>query len=105
MISPIADMFLRNILILIATICIISRPCLAELFTAVTDMEGMLDTETVLINNLESYVEAQEEQLNYLRRYIIHTTWMLHLHNLLCAQFLRRLFFFTLLTFFTFSRF
>lgn len=45
-------------------------PCLAELFTALTDMEELLDTETVLINNLESYVEEQEHQLSYLRRYV-----------------------------------
>lgn len=44
------------------------RLCAAELFTAITEMEDLLDTEAVLINNLEAYVEAQEKKLNFLRR-------------------------------------
>lgn len=31
-------------------------------------MEELLETEAVLINNLEAYVAAQEHKLNYLRR-------------------------------------
>lgn len=42
--------------------------CMAELFTALTEMEELLETEAVLINNLEAYVAAQENKLNYLRR-------------------------------------
>lgn len=44
------------------------RFCAAEVFTALTEMEDLLDTEAVLINNLEAYVEAQEKKLNFLRR-------------------------------------
>lgn len=51
-------------IISIATI----RFCAAEVFTAITEMEDLLDTEAVLINNLEAYVEAQEKKLNFLRR-------------------------------------
>lgn len=42
--------------------------CTAEIFTALAEMEELLETEAVLISNLESYVDAQEEKLNYLRR-------------------------------------
>lgn len=41
---------------------------MAEVYTALSDMEELLETETVLINNLEAYVSAQENKLNYLRR-------------------------------------
>lgn len=40
----------------------------SELFTALADMEALLETENVLINNLESYIEAQEDKLEFLRR-------------------------------------
>lgn len=42
--------------------------CAAELFTALVELEELLETEAVLITNLEAYVEAQEEKLSYLRR-------------------------------------
>lgn len=42
--------------------------CTAELFTALSDMEDLVETEGVLINNLEAYVEAQEKKLSFLRR-------------------------------------
>lgn len=44
--------------------------CTSELFTALSDMEELLETEAVLINNLEAYVAAQENKLFYLRRRI-----------------------------------
>lgn len=47
---------------------LLHRLCSAEVFTALSDMEELLETEAVLINNLESYVAAQEQKLNYLRR-------------------------------------
>lgn len=40
----------------------------AEVFTALTDMEELFETEAVLINNLELYIRAQEQKLDYLRR-------------------------------------
>ncbi|XP_049537788.1 prolyl 4-hydroxylase subunit alpha-1 isoform X2 [Anopheles darlingi] len=39
-----------------------------ELFTALADMEELLETEAVLIANLDNYVQAQEEKLLQLRR-------------------------------------
>lgn len=44
------------------------RLCTAEVFTAMAEMEELLETEAVLINNLEAYVEAHEYKLNYLKR-------------------------------------
>ena len=41
------------------------------MFTAVTDMEGVLETESVLINNLEGYIKAQEEKLDFLRKKVL----------------------------------
>lgn len=45
------------------------RLCKAEVFTALSDMEELLETEAVLISNLEAYVASQEHKLIYLRRY------------------------------------
>lgn len=47
---------------------LVLNTCTAEVFTALAEMEELLDTEAVLIANLISYVDAQEEKLNYLRR-------------------------------------
>lgn len=38
-----------------------------EMYTALADMEELLETEAVLISNLETYVLAQEEKLKFLR--------------------------------------
>lgn len=38
------------------------------MFTALAEMEALLETENVLINNLEGFIQAQEERLEYLRR-------------------------------------
>lgn len=43
--------------------------CHGEVFTALAEMEELLETEAVLIGNLEAYIEAQDEKLSYLRRY------------------------------------
>uniref|UniRef100_A0A336MJ28 procollagen-proline 4-dioxygenase n=2 Tax=Culicoides sonorensis TaxID=179676 RepID=A0A336MJ28_CULSO len=40
----------------------------AELFTALADMEELLETESVLISNLENFIIAQEEKVDFLRR-------------------------------------
>lgn len=39
-----------------------------ELYTALADLEELLQTESVLINNLEQYLKVQEEKLDLLRR-------------------------------------
>lgn len=43
-------------------------PVDGELFTALADMEELLETEAVLITNLDNYVQAQEEKLMQLRQ-------------------------------------
>ncbi|XP_068081878.1 prolyl 4-hydroxylase subunit alpha-1-like [Anabrus simplex] len=40
-----------------------------ELYTALADMEELLETEAVLMRSLEGYVAAQEEKLRLLRRH------------------------------------
>lgn len=39
-----------------------------ELFTALADMEQLLETEAVLITDLENYIQLQEEKLSFFRR-------------------------------------
>lgn len=45
------------------------HPTYGELFTALAEMEELMDTESVLIANLENYVSVQESKLTQLRRY------------------------------------
>lgn len=52
----------------LVSIVLMFSTCTAEVFTALAEMEELLDTEAVLIANLISYVDAQEEKLSYLRR-------------------------------------
>lgn len=42
----------------------------AEVYSAIAEMEQLLETEAVLITNLESYVEAQREKLIILTRFV-----------------------------------
>lgn len=39
-----------------------------EVFTALTEMEELLETEAVLINNLEGYIDIQEKKIEYLKK-------------------------------------
>ncbi|KAG7202165.1 hypothetical protein KM043_015847 [Ampulex compressa] len=39
-----------------------------ELYTALADMEELLETEAVLIDTLNGYIKAQEQRLATLRR-------------------------------------
>ena len=41
----------------------------AEVYTALADMEELLETERVLIQSLSTFISAQEEMLNQLKRY------------------------------------
>ncbi|KAL9695414.1 hypothetical protein quinque_014699 [Culex quinquefasciatus] len=47
------------------------HPTYGELFTALAEMEELMDTESVLIANLENYVSVQESKLTQLRRKIL----------------------------------
>lgn len=40
----------------------------AELYTALVDMEELLETEAVLIDTLHGFISAQEQRLATLRR-------------------------------------
>lgn len=40
-----------------------------EIFTALAELEELLDTEAVLINTLESYIKAEEQKIDLLKRY------------------------------------
>ncbi|KAJ3641680.1 hypothetical protein Zmor_028164 [Zophobas morio] len=41
----------------------------SEVFTALADLEELLQTESSLIYTLENYIRAEEEKLDYLKRY------------------------------------
>lgn len=59
----------KKYLCLIGIVTLFAIPlCTAELFTALADMEELLETEAVLIGNLQSYITVQEDKLNYLRK-------------------------------------
>ncbi|EEZ97484.1 Prolyl 4-hydroxylase subunit alpha-2-like Protein [Tribolium castaneum] len=51
--------------LLICSICAVR----SEVFTALADLEDLLETEALLINTLENYIKAEEEKLGYLKRY------------------------------------
>lgn len=58
------------ILALGTTMVFLFHLCTGEVYTALAEMEELLETEAVLIGNLEAYIDAQEEKLSYLRRYV-----------------------------------
>lgn len=39
-----------------------------EVYTALAEMEELLETESVLISNLEGYIRVQEDRLSYLKK-------------------------------------
>lgn len=40
----------------------------AELYTALADLEELLQTEAVLISNLEQYISTEQQRLDLLKR-------------------------------------
>lgn len=60
-----------NCQLIVAALCgaiiLISQGVNSEVFTALVEMEDLLDTESVLITNLENYIRVQEEKLELLR--------------------------------------
>lgn len=42
--------------------------CSAEVFTSISEMEELLESHGVIINNLEAYVAAHESNLDYIKR-------------------------------------
>ena len=53
---------------IVSALCIINVRC--ELFTALSDMEQVFETESVLINNLNLYISVQENKLDFLKRFV-----------------------------------
>lgn len=53
--------------ICVAVSMLLHRLCSAEVFTALSEMEELLESEAVLINNLEAYVAEEEQKLNYIK--------------------------------------
>lgn len=43
-------------------------PVDGEVYTALAEMEELLETESVLITNLEGYIRVQENKLNFLKK-------------------------------------
>ncbi|XP_030369739.1 prolyl 4-hydroxylase subunit alpha-1 [Scaptodrosophila lebanonensis] len=52
-----------GLLLVLGALCL----CRAELYTALAEMEELLETESVLISNLEGYIRVQEDKLAYLK--------------------------------------
>ncbi|KAH8247641.1 hypothetical protein KR038_007567 [Drosophila bunnanda] len=65
-----ADWRLMNpygVLLLLLILLFVGIPVDAEVYTALAEMEELLETESVLITNLEGYIRAQENKLNFLK--------------------------------------
>jgi prolyl 4-hydroxylase len=58
----------RTALLLLVCILNLSTPTNAELFTALVEMEELLETETVLMTNLNNYIGTLEDKLEFLKR-------------------------------------
>lgn len=58
---------LRKLIAALLIICSILTSTHAELFTALADMEELLETESVLISTLENFINAQDIRLELLR--------------------------------------
>ncbi|CAD6992270.1 unnamed protein product [Ceratitis capitata] len=51
-------------------ICVLSiRNTKCEVYTALAEMEELLETESVLITNLDGYLKVQQQKLDYLKNY------------------------------------
>lgn len=59
---------MTNIPSILFLLLFLSKSTTSELYTALADLEELLQTESVLISNLQSYIIAQEQKLELLRR-------------------------------------
>ena len=57
--------YLSAILLLQSTVV------LCEMFTALSDLEGLVSTELELVRQLDTYIQEEENKLKSLRRYEI----------------------------------
>lgn len=51
-------------------VILLAKKSTCELFTALVDMEELLQTEAVLMNTLDGYIAVTEEKLKRLRRHL-----------------------------------
>lgn len=57
-----------NLLVQAIFLIFLTSSVKSEVFTALADLEDLLETESLLINTLENYIKAEEEKLQYLKR-------------------------------------
>jgi hypothetical protein len=53
---------------ILVTCCCMILSVRCEVYTALVEMEELLDTEIALMDTLSSYISAQEERLDTLKR-------------------------------------
>uniref|UniRef100_A0A1B0D7K9 Prolyl 4-hydroxylase alpha-subunit N-terminal domain-containing protein n=1 Tax=Phlebotomus papatasi TaxID=29031 RepID=A0A1B0D7K9_PHLPP len=71
MVSQFTKSLRGTIIVFLVLLINVARP---EVFTALVEMEELLETEAVLITNLEEYIRAQEEKLQFLKnRFVVLT--------------------------------
>lgn len=62
---------LKTYILSLSLVCVglmIPRQTSGEVFTALAEMEELLETEAYLISNLEAYIATQEQKLVFLKR-------------------------------------
>lgn len=60
---------LSAILVLVLVLVMQYNTVLGEVFTALSDMEGLVSTELELVRHLDSYIQEEETRLRRLRGY------------------------------------
>lgn len=56
--------------LIVPFLVLISPKVSCEVYTALADLEELLDTENLLIDTLQSYIKAEEQKLHLLRKYV-----------------------------------
>ncbi|XP_016951383.1 prolyl 4-hydroxylase subunit alpha-2 [Drosophila biarmipes] len=56
-----------RLMLLLGVLLFVGGPVNGEVYTALAEMEELLETESVLITNLEGYIRVQENKLNFLK--------------------------------------
>ncbi|EDX15015.1 prolyl 4-hydroxylase subunit alpha-1 [Drosophila simulans] len=56
-----------RLILLLGILLLVGGPANGEVYTALAEMEELLETESVLITNLEGYIRVQEDKLNFLK--------------------------------------
>lgn len=70
-------------LLLLPALILLKQYVNAEVFTALADLEDLLDTEAVLIQSLGNYIKAEEYKIELLKRYIGLRLWCHHIKELI----------------------